>query len=187
MLYAVDGGEGWIYYGQVSVEKSIGFVRYRSADLADRREVLQHPLMCRVMVSWPSVGRAIRDGIWNKMGTASLHSELDAPDVSVQWPVGTNLVTVWRVGGKPESDDQVVETYQALVADAAIQNIEVMAVWDAVFHIPGRLKADFGAEPGEWHVAGPVWRTRKVKEEYAKRFPDASWHRLPDDWVPVDR
>lgn len=58
-----------------------------------------------------------------------------------------------------------------------------MAVWDAEHHIPGRLTADFGFEPSEWHIGGPISRERKIKEEMARRYPDAPWHQLPAGWV----
>jgi len=58
-----------------------------------------------------------------------------------------------------------------------------MAVWDAQHHVPKRLTADFGVEASEWHVGGPIWRERKVKEEMALRHPDKPWHSLPADWV----
>jgi len=64
--------------------------------------------------------------------------------------------------------------------DPEIQDFEVMAAWDAMAHIPGRLKADYGAEPADWHVGGPLWRYRQVRQEYARRFPQP-WHQLPID------
>jgi hypothetical protein len=70
------------------------------------------------------------------------------------------------------------------VEDPVIQDMELMAVWDAVEHIPARLTADFGAEQADWHVGGPIWRQRRVKEEMAARF-DERWHQLPSDWVPT--
>lgn len=92
----------------------------------------------------------------------------------MQWPVGTLAVTVW-------TDDE--PSYETRVEDPNIQNAELTAVWDAADHIPERLTADFAAEEAEWHVGGPIWRERRVKEEYARRFPDAAWHQLPPDWV----
>jgi hypothetical protein len=55
------------------------------------------------------------------------------------------------------------------VEDPAIQDMELMAVWDAVEHIPARLTADFGTEEASWHVGGPIWRERRIKEEMAER------------------
>jgi hypothetical protein len=34
---------------------------------------------------------------------------------------------------------------------------------------------------------GPIWRERKVKEEFARQSPEAPWHQLPDDWEPTER
>ena len=94
----------------------------------------------------------------------------------VQWPVGTLLV------GVSDGDAE----YDTRVEDPAIQNMEVIASWDAEQHIPARLTADFGKETALWHVGGPVWRERRVKEEYARRFPEAPWNQLPPDWVQTN-
>ena len=102
---------------------------------------------------------------------------LRLPAPAVQWPVGTLTVTV---------SDGTNAPYETRVDDPDIQNFEVMGAWDAEEHIPARLTADFGLEEAEWHVGGPVWRERKVKEELARRFPEQPWHRLPDDWVSTD-
>jgi hypothetical protein len=85
-------------------------------------------------------------------------------------------VTVWT-DGKP--------SHNAKVDDPSIQDFEIMAVWDAEYHMPKRLTADFGVETPEWHVGGPIWRERRVKEEMARRHPDKPWHALSDDWVPT--
>jgi hypothetical protein len=85
-------------------------------------------------------------------------------------------VTVW-LDGKP--------AYDTRIEDPAIQKFERIAAWDAEHHLPARLKADFGVEVPAWHVGGPVWRERRVKEEFARRSPDRPEHRLPPDWVPT--
>jgi hypothetical protein len=111
-----------------------------------------------------------------KAGRYELVEALRAPKRLVQWPEGTLIVTVWE-GAK------IVQ--ETRVDDPGIQDLELMAVWDAQHHIPGRLAADFGAEESSWHIGGPIWRERKVKEEMAKRSPDQPWHQLPPDWVPT--
>jgi len=30
-------------------------------------------------------------------------------------------------------------------------------------------EADFGAEPGEWYIGGPIWRERRFRAELARR------------------
>ena len=95
----------------------------------------------------------------------------------VQWPVGALAVTVWR-GTEPE--------YDTRVEDPAIQDLELMAVWEADEHISARLTADFGVEQAEWHVGGPIWRERRIKEDMVTRFTDQPWHKLPVDWVPTN-
>jgi hypothetical protein len=176
MLYAIAGSEGWIYYGQVTPEKRVGFFRRRDRKLSKASDVLAAPVMSVVTVGYPSITRALRIGRWKKLGRFPVVSELVAPRPSVQWPVGTLDVSVW-LGDGPDHDTRV--------DDPAIQNMELMAVWDAEEHIPARLIADFGAEKAEWHVGGPIWRERRVKEEMAARSADQPWHQLPSDWVPT--
>lgn len=175
-LYAITGEGGWIYYGQVAPDQSIGFFRRRDHEIAAAEDVVNSPVMTGVYVAHPSIGRALRAGRWKKLGRFALSGRLSAPRTRVQWPVGTLNVTVW-LGSAP--------SYETRVDAPAIQDLERMAVRDAEQHIPQRLTADFGAEEAEWHIGGPIWRERRIKEEMARRFPDQPWHRLPSDWVPT--
>jgi len=176
-LYAVTGEDGWIYYGQVTPEKKVGFFRRRDRETTTPASVLTETVMTVTSVGYPSITRALRAGYWIKLGRFPLGDELRAPRPSVQWPVGTLTVTVW-VGDEPD--------YDTRVEDPAIQDMELMAVWDAVEHIPSRLTADFGAEQAKWYVGGPVWRERRIKEEMAERT-NQPWHQLPADWVPTTK
>lgn len=176
-LYAVTGEGGWIYYGQVTPEKKVGFFRRRDRQPAAPTSVLTEPIMIVSSVGYPSITRALREGCWVKLGRFALADELAAPHPSVQWPVGTLTVTVCA-GDGPD--------YDTRVEDPTIQNMELMAVWDAIEHIPARLTADYGVEEAEWHVGGPIWRERRIKEEMAERS-DQPWHQLPADWVPTTR
>lgn len=173
-LYAVSGESNWIYYGQVTPAKRIAFFRRRDREVPDPDEVMAASVMSQVVVAYPSIGRAVRSGAWRKLGRFPLRPDLLSTPDNVQWPVGTLMVMIWS--GRNVSRTTRVE-------DPAIQELEINFVWDAVAHIPKRLTADFGTEPAAWHVGGPVWRERRVKEAYADRFPDTPWHRLPADWV----
>jgi len=175
-LYAVAGDASWVYYGQVTPEKKIGFFRKRDRELADPATVLDALVMSVVSVAYPSITRAIRAGRWKKLGRFPIVDAMIEPRPSVQWPVGTLTVTVWR-GDAPNHDTRV--------DDPDIQDMELMAVWDAEHHIPGRLVADFHAEEAEWHIGGSVHRERQIKEEMARRFSHQPQHRLPADWVPT--
>lgn len=177
-LYTVCGENGWSYYGQITPEKKVGFFRRRSRVVADPGTVLASPVMSVITVAYPSITRALRYGLWKKIGCFSLAAPLDQPWPSVQWPAGRLAVTVWQNGK---------EDRETTVDDPAIQGMELMAAWDAEHHIPGRLTVDFGIEPGEWHVGGPIWRERKIREETARRFPDAPNHQLPANWVFTDQ
>ena len=183
-LYAIWGIGNWIHYGQVAADKSVGFSARRDRDIAFAPDVLSSPIMSRVMVAFPSIGRALRAGAWKKLGKYPLHRELGGDRPVVQWPVGTLEVTVWT--GRAQSLITRVE-------DPSIQDLEVIAAWDAIAHIPDRLLMDHAPNEASstvknaWSIGGPVWRQRRVKEELARRFPDNPTHRLPADWVPVRR
>ncbi|MGM5056082.1 hypothetical protein ACD589_15540 [Rhizobium sp. 814_E9_N1_1] len=175
-LYAIAGERGWIYYGQVTADKAIAFFLRRDRAIASAEDITSSPVMAVVNVAYPSIGRALRAVIWKKLGRYPL-SKQSASRMVVQWPVGTLRVTVWE-GGTP--------SHETSVDDPAIQMMEIMAVWDAEYHIPQRLTADFCAEEASWHVGGPIWRERRVKEERSRRFPDDPAHKLPGDWVPTN-
>lgn len=176
-LYAVAGEGDWIYYGQVTPEKAIGFFRQRDKESSEPTAVLAAPIMAVISVGYPSITRAIRSGRWQKLGRFPVVAGLVAPRPWVQWPVGTLTVSVC-IGNHPP--------YDTRVEDPAIQDMERMAVWDAEAHLPARLTADFGAEVAAWHIGGPIWRERRVMEEIAARCTDQPWHRLPEDWVPTE-
>jgi|SRR5215475_5105974 len=180
-LYAVDGGEGWFYYGQVAPDRhSIGFFRFRSSDRVDASAVVAHPLMCRIGIMRPSLGKAVRAGCWTQFGKHPQHPDFFKPWGMVQCPVGTNKVRAEVRQDSPTGPSVLVREWHTRNDDPEIQDFEVMAAWDAMAHIPGRLKADYGAEPADWHVGGPLWRYRQVRQEYARRFPQP-WHQLPID------
>lgn len=175
-VYAIAGADGWIYFGQVTPMKRIGFLRFRSREIESPASILSMPIMAEVTVSYPSIGDALRKGLWKRIGKAALHPDLGVPRDQVQWPVGTSTVTVWPGDGSP--------TFDTRADDPAIQSLEVMAAWDAEAHIPERLPADFDPV-GEEPLLGPILRVRRGKERMARRFPDVAWHALPADWVPT--
>jgi len=180
-LYATWGLADWIYYGQVAADKSIAFYFRRDRDIAAAGDVLISPVMSRIGVNRDSVGRALRSGAWKKLGRYPLRDGLDSVRPTVQWPVGTLDVTVW-IGP--------VRSRLTRVEDPAIQNMEIIASWDAVYHVPIRLAVDYAPDEATrtvanaWSVGGPIWRERRVKEEFARRS-DKPWHQLPADWVPT--
>lgn len=177
-VYAIDGGDSYVYYGQVAADKSIGFFKYRSEKLSSVEVATASELMCRLDVAFRSIGEALRAGVWLYLGSCPLRMELSETPLRVQWPVGTLQVTVWK--GR-------CAIMSTLVHDPAIQNLEVSAAHDAIYHVPKRLSADFSGGFNTWPVGGTIWRKRVMKEEIAKRCPEQSWHALPSDWVYVDR
>jgi hypothetical protein len=61
-LYAVCGEGDWIFYGQVTPQKKVGFVRCRDRKLMDVGAILSSPVMTVISVGHPSIGRALRGG-----------------------------------------------------------------------------------------------------------------------------
>ena len=174
-LYAIDGGDSFVYYGQVAANKQVGFFRFRNQTVTVS-EALSAEAMCRFGVSYPSIGTALRAGVWFSLGRHELRSELIEEPVLVQWPVGTLEVTLWKGAS-------VIGTTQ--VHDPTIQNLEIIAAYDATFHVPPWLRADFAQAQDAWSVGGSVWRARRMKEDLATRHPEQPWHKLPQEWVPV--
>jgi hypothetical protein len=180
-LYAIWGVADWIYYGQVAVDKSVGFFSRRDRKIVASEDVLASPIMSRVGIDFASVGRALRSGAWKKLGKYPLRDELGSHRPVVQWPVGTLDVTVWI--GRVESRITRVE-------DPSIQSLEIIAAWDAVHHMPARLAVDYAPDDAiqtvanAWSIGGPIWRERRLREELARRFGKPG-HELPADWVPT--
>ncbi|MCQ9377664.1 hypothetical protein [Methyloversatilis sp. XJ19-49] len=174
-LYAIDGGDSFIYFGQVAANRQLGFFRYRSHE-ASANEALAAPLMSRFGVLLPSIGIALREGKWLHLGHHELRPELSEVPVVVQWPVGTLDVTLWK-------GSTVIGSTK--VHDPAIQDLEVIAAYDAVHHVPNRLQADFTQSDSAWSAGGTIRRERLKKQDLATRFPEQPWHKLPSGWVAV--
>jgi hypothetical protein len=175
-LYAIDGGDGFVYFGQVASRGDFGFFRYRSHTVS-AAEPLLAPVMSRFLVHHPTVRGALRLGIWLKVGRFEVRKELTEDPILVQWPVGTLTVNLWK-GSK------LIGTKQA--HDPEIQDLEVMSAYDAISHVPERLRADFDRPADAWRVGGSVWRERRKKEHLASANPQQAWHQLPKNWVRVE-
>lgn len=172
-MYAIDGGDSFIYYGQVAPNAQIGFFKLRSRAVSVT-EALASKFMSRFGVAQPSIAKAVRTGKWLSLGRHAIRPELLEEPLLVQWPVGTLEVTLWRGGS-------IVGTTQ--VHDPSIQHLEIIAAYDAVRHVPERLRADFDQPDDAWRVGGSIRRERLKKQDLAARFPEQPWHRLPAEWV----
>jgi hypothetical protein len=178
-LYAIWGIADWIYYGQVAADKSVAFFLRRDRNIAAIEDVLVSPIMSRIAVDFASVGKALRSGVWKKLGKCRLRDELRYARPVVQWPVGTLDVIVWTGGA---------QSRLTRVEDPSIQALEIVASWDAAHHILARLAVDYAPDEAlhtvenVWSIGGPIWRERRMKEEFARRS-DKPWHQLPADWV----
>jgi len=174
-LYAIDGDDSYIYYGQVAPNKQIGFFRFRSREVLVQ-EALAAPLMSRFVVIHPSIGKALRVGKWLNLGRQELRPELLDEPVLVQWPVGTLTVTLWK--GRSILRNTVVH-------EPEIQDLEMIAAYDATYHVPPRLRADFSETADTWAAGRSIRRERLKRQDMAARFPQQPWHQLPTDWVTV--
>ena len=175
-LYAIDGGDSFIYYGQVAPNTQLGFFRFRSQAVSVT-EALSSEIMSRFGVIRPSIGAALRRGKWLSMGRHELRRELIEEPVLVQWPVGTLEVTLWK-------GSAIVGTTR--VHDPSIQHLEIIAAYDAIHHVPARLRADFAQPENAWSVGGSIKRERLKKQDLAARFPEQPSHKLPANWVPIN-
>ena len=173
--YAIDGGDSFIYYGQVAPNKQVGFFQFRSQTLA-LREALSSGVMSRFGVQYATIGAALRAGVWQSLGMQELASQLVDEPVLVQWPVGTLDVTLWK-GASAVGVTQV--------HDPAIQSLEVISAYDALLHVPTRLRADFIGKHDKWSIGGSVLWHRQQKQRLAAENPDKPWLALPDQWVSV--
>ena len=174
-LYAIGGPSGYLYYGQVAPNKQLGFFRIRT-ERPNPTAALGSQIMSRFGVALPSIGRALRTGHWLMLGRQPLHPNLRVEPVTAQWPVGALAVTLWQ-GTR--------QLGRAEIADPKIQELEVIAAYDAVLHVPERLASDFDQVADAWRVGGSVYRHRLLAQDRAARFPDQPWHKLPPDWVPA--
>jgi len=175
-VYAIDGGDSHVYFGQIALDKTVGFFKYRSTNISNIEKVLERPLMSRFGVNYQSIGLALRAGNWLNLGKFHLNVELSTIPFVVQWPFGTLEVTIWR------GNEEVGKTK---IHDPKIQNYEVISSYDAVEHVAERLRGDFEGGNDAWQSGGPVWRMRLKKEKLAERFPSQPGHALPEDWVYV--
>ncbi len=173
VVYGVDGGDGWVYHVQVDAHRGVAAYRFRST-APDPEAALAQPVMSRFCVAPASIGRALREGCWQKLARYPLPPALTIFPDTVQWPAGTLVVSVWSNGGATQRD--------ARVEDPSIQELEVVAVFDAVSHVPARLVAEY-LDDDESHLRGSVWHHRRQFEALARRFPGRS---LPPGWVPTD-
>ena len=94
-LYALLGEQDWVYYGQVTTDKTLGFFRRRDREVAAIEAIVTSPIMSVVSVVYPSITRALRSGRWQKLGRCELVPDLQRGRRVVQWPVGTLTVTIW--------------------------------------------------------------------------------------------
>lgn len=170
-VYAVDGKDDWIYFGQVSAGKKFAFFRFRATTVSAAADALASPVMSRLGVWLATVGTALRAGAWRKLAVMPLVPGLDVPRPFVQWPHFTSTATVWL-----NQDARGGPTYDTQIDDPAIQEMEIAAAWDASAHVPKRLRLDYGdVVPDSWYVGGPVWRQRRAALAMARRSPDNKW------------
>lgn len=140
-VYAVSGIDSWIYWAQVKSELEVGFFDYRSHELADTDKALRSPIILELTVNLPSIGRAVRSGVWKKLGTFPIGQSLTINRPRIHWPDADRKTGQTQVH---VIDLTKNESGVTSVDDPAIQGLELAAAWDAEHHVPARLAVEFG-------------------------------------------
>lgn len=140
-VYAVSGPKAWIYWAQVKSDLEIGFFNYRSKDLANTINALKSDVILELTVNIPSIGRALRSGVWKKLNVLPIGPSLAINRPRIHWSA------VDREMGRAQAhiiDLTRSEPVVTSIDDPAIQGLELAAAWDAEFHVPERLAVAFG-------------------------------------------
>ena len=111
--------------------------------------------MVELMLSIPSIGRALRSGVWMKCGIHPISEALLQRRLKVHWSEGDDSVTV--------KDLSRNEGYQTSPDDPDIQMLDLIAAWDAEYHVPKRLTAEFEGKPELNPWGGPLWTERQSR------------------------
>lgn len=156
MVYAVSGQDGWIYWAQVKSELEIGFFRYRSKCRSEAEVVLRHEIMVELTLSIPSIGRALRSGAWKKIGVHPIGQSLAEQRMKVHWSEGDDVATVRALGAEGG--------YQTSYDDPKIQDLDIIAAWDAEYHVQSRLTAEYEGKPEKNRFGGPLWQMRRSRD-----------------------
>jgi len=159
-VYAVSGSENWIYWAQVKSEFEIGFFDYRSKDHANTNNALKSEVILELTVNIPSIGRALRSGVWKKLGVFPIGQSLAINRPRIHWS------HVDREMGRTQAhiiDLTRSEPAVTSIDDPAIQGLELAAAWDAEFHVPERLAVAFGdREPAPFALGNVAFMRRKT-------------------------
>jgi hypothetical protein len=159
-VYAISGQEGWIYWAQVKSELEVGFFGYRSRELADTAKALEYEVILELTVGHPSIGRALRSGVWKKLGIFPIGQSLAVNRPRIHWSdadrdMGHTQVNV--------IDLTKNETSVTTADDPAIQDLELAAAWDAEHHVPERLAVVFGdKEPAPYALGNVAFIRRRM-------------------------
>jgi hypothetical protein len=140
-VYAVSGLDGWIYWAQVKSELEIGFFGHRSRDPTDTSKALESEIVLELTVGHPSIGKAVRSGIWKKIGVFRIGPSLAVNRPRVHWSDVDREMGHGQVNVLDLTKNEGSVTF---VDDPAIQHLELAAAWDAEYHVPERLAVVFG-------------------------------------------
>jgi hypothetical protein len=161
-VYAVSGPDSWIYWAQVKSELEVGFFGFRSQDLADTEIAVQAEIVLELTLSHPSIGRALRSGVWKKLGVFAIGESLAFNRPRVHWSdvdreMGQTQVHVFDL----TKNEPAVTS----VDDPAIQHLELAAAWDAEYHVPERLAVEFGdREPAPYALGNVAFMRRQMAD-----------------------
>lgn len=141
----------------------VGFFGYRSRELADTEIALESEIILELTVGHPSIGRALRSGMWKKLGAFPIGQSLAINRPRIHWSDADQRMgqTQVRVVDLARSESSVTS-----IDDPAIQYLELAAAWDAEYHIPKRLSVAFGdKEPAPYALGNVAF----MREQIANR------------------
>lgn len=147
---------GRTIFAQVDPWRSIAFFNAVAFTRDRLGDTLRTNPMCILHVNWQSVGRALRTGAWCALGVHPMSDLLRSPKRFAHWPGFSETLVIWS-GTSPEA----VFRHD----DPDVQDIELMAEWDAETQVSQRLEHELGLQLHP-KVTGPVWRERMLRASF---------------------
>ncbi len=154
-VYTVTVGDRTVF-AQVDPWRSVAFFKSQTETGNPLQASLLKQPLCALHVNFQSVGRVLKTGAWRALGVHPMSEIVRSPKRFAHWPSFSETLVVW-CGTSPE---RVLRH-----DDPEVQDVELMAVWDAQIQVPKRLEDELGIQ---FHpnMTGPVWRERILRASY---------------------
>lgn len=148
--------DGRMVVAQVDPWRSIAFFDALGFTTDHLQGALSTRPLCILFVNAPSIGRAMRAGAWQPLGLHPMSDIVRSPKRHAHWPAFSETLVIWS-GTSPEA----VLRYD----DPTVQDVEVMAEWDAQTQVPDRLQHELGLRLIP-KITGPIWRERVLRASF---------------------